>query len=37
MPKALDETWRLLDDFADAARALAHMKGTEEVPTLSVS
>ena len=31
MPKALDETWRLLDDFADAARTLADLNDTEQV------
>ncbi|MDR6864659.1 GAF and ANTAR domain-containing protein [Phycicoccus sp. 3266] len=31
MPKALDETWRLLDDFADAARTMACLKDTTEV------
>ncbi|HET8767893.1 MAG TPA: GAF and ANTAR domain-containing protein [Pedococcus sp.] len=31
LPKALDEAWRLLDDFTDAARSLAYLKDTEEV------
>ena len=31
MPKALDETWRLLDDFADAATALAQLGSGADV------
>lgn len=31
MPKALDETWKLLDDFADAARALAQLNDRGDV------
>lgn len=31
MPKALDETWRLLDDFADAAQALAQLGSGEDI------
>lgn len=31
MPKALDEAWRLLEDFADVARTMAYLKDTDEV------
>jgi GAF domain-containing protein len=31
VPKALDETWRLLDDFADAARTLTSLNDANEV------
>lgn len=31
MPKALDEGWRVLEDFADVARTMACLKDTDEV------
>lgn len=34
MPKALDETWRLLEDFADAAKALAQFNDDNVGETL---
>ena len=31
VPKALDESWRVLEDFADVARTMTCLKDTEEV------